>query len=164
MFVVGGRIYEPKSGEKYWAVEIPSLCLFTQGKSLEDAYEMAKDAVESAVDKKGFKVEIVPHDGSHGHFFKIKANKPMDLFAFMLKQKRTSKGKSIRDISHKLGSKYPNTYAPYEQGKNITLETLFEVLHAIDPGAELRIPWSDDKVEMEIENAPVVPRQAGKRR
>lgn len=58
---------------KFWAVEIPELALYTQGTSLENAYEMAGDAIECLVDRKDFKVDIVPK--GDGEFEVVSSNK-----------------------------------------------------------------------------------------
>ena len=60
-----------KKAGKWWEVEIPLLRLYTQGRSRADALDMAKDAIEFAIEKKGFHVSI--HAGS-GDTFAIEAN------------------------------------------------------------------------------------------
>ena len=62
--------YLVKSG-KFWAVEIPLLHIHTQGRSRKDAYAMAKDAIESLLEEKEFKVRIHP---GQADTFAIEAN------------------------------------------------------------------------------------------
>ena len=42
-----------KSG-KWWAVEVPLLLVFTQGKTKKSALLMIKEAIEELIDVKGF--------------------------------------------------------------------------------------------------------------
>lgn len=56
-----GRIF--KSG-KHWAVEVPILNVVSQGPTKKEAYEMIADAIESLVNKKGFKLDVFPGKGS----------------------------------------------------------------------------------------------------
>jgi len=49
-----------KKSKEYWLVEVPAIDLMTQGKTRGEALDMIIDAVETLVDKPGFKVGI--HD------------------------------------------------------------------------------------------------------
>jgi predicted RNase H-like HicB family nuclease len=116
---------------KYWGVEIPVLEIYTQGKTKADAYLMAKDAIEALVDKKGFKAICVP---SKGNRFMLTANGPGTFIAFILGRLRTSHNLTARQMADRLQSSSPNAYARYEQGRTMPkLDTLEELLHAIDP-------------------------------
>lgn len=64
----------------YYAVEIPSLRIDTQGLNLQDAYFMAKDAIESLVFNSQFKVEIKPIDSSK---FEVIPNDPSYLVSIL---------------------------------------------------------------------------------
>ena len=123
-----GRIR--KSG-KFWLAEIPGLDYLTQGRTAKEALEMAKDIVETGVDRKGFVAKITPlAKGS----FAVTTNDSKALVAHMLKRLRQKHGLTVREVSQRLGSSSPNAFGTYEQGKvTPTLEKLEELLHAIDP-------------------------------
>jgi predicted RNase H-like HicB family nuclease len=124
---IEGRIL--KSG-KFWAVEAPLLVLFTQGRTRKEAFEMAKDAVEGMVNRKNFEASVVPADGDR---FMIGASDEKLLLATVLRQQRTSRGLTVRDITNRLGVSSPTAYARYETGDvNMSLEKFSELIHAID--------------------------------
>ncbi len=113
-----------------WAVEIPMLSLYTQASSKSDAYEMAKDAIEVAVDTDGFSVEIVP---GRGDTFGIESNDDRRLFAFALRQLRMASGRSVREVARRLGSTSPSAYSQYESGRRKpSVEKLDQLIRAID--------------------------------
>mgnify|MGYP000896337438 CR=1 FL=1 len=132
---VEGKLRPPRGKkDKYWGVDIPLLSIFTQGKSKKDAYAMAVDAVEVLVDKKGFKVICVP---GNKNTFTISSSDTATFIAFVLGRVRMTYGLTAREVAQRLNSKSPNAYARYEQGKAVpTVETLEELLHAIDPKLE----------------------------
>lgn len=126
-----GRII--KSG-KFWAVEVPLLVLFTQGRTRNEAFEMAKDAVEGMVDRNGFEALVIPADGDR---FMVGANDEKLLLATVLRQQRSTRGLSVRDIMVRLGASSPTAYARYETGDvNLSLEKFSELMHAIDNESE----------------------------
>ena len=115
---------------RYWHIEVPILGLSTQGKSKSDALFMMKDAIELAVNKKGFRVKIVPQ----GLSFTVGANNTKEFLAFMLRQQRCSHGLSLKEVAKRLKIRSVNAYARYEQGRSVpTVEKLIELLRAIDP-------------------------------
>ena len=122
-----------KSG-KWWAVEIPLLLIHTQGRTKKEAYMMAKDAVESIVDHKGFKTIVT--EGS-ANTFSISSNNDSLLMALALKQQRADHHLSIREVAKRLGSDSPSAYSRYEQGKvKPSLDKFSQLLKAIDPRLE----------------------------
>ncbi len=122
-----------KSG-KWWAVEIPLLLVYTQGKTKKEAFKMVKNAVEELVDVKGFKIDV---EESDKNVFSIGANDDSKLMAFALQQQRASRNLSIRDIAEKLGSKSPTSYSRYEKGTvKPSLDKFSELLRAIDEDLE----------------------------
>jgi predicted RNase H-like HicB family nuclease/DNA-binding XRE family transcriptional regulator len=126
-----GRII--KSG-KFWAVEVPLLMLFTQGRTRKEAFEMAKDAVEGMVDRKAFEASAVPADDDR---FMIGSNDEKLLLATVLRQQRAGRGLTVRDVATRLGASSPTAYARYETGKvNLSLEKFSELMHAIDSESE----------------------------
>jgi len=115
----------------WWAVEIPLLKIFTQGRSKNDAYCMAKDAIESIVDEKNFTVSVTP---GTGNTFMVGSNNEVLLMALALKQQRSSRHMSVRDVARNLGSNSPASYSRYEQGKvKPSLNKFSQLLKAIDP-------------------------------
>lgn len=119
---------------KWWAVEIPLLLIYTQGKTKKDAYLMAADAVEAIVDEKSFKVKV-----SQGpdNTFSIGSSNDSVLMALALKQQRAEHHLSVRDIAKRLGSNSPSAYSRYEQGKiKPSLDKFTQLLKAIDPSLE----------------------------
>ncbi|MGK5082687.1 type II toxin-antitoxin system HicB family antitoxin [Bdellovibrionota bacterium FG-1] len=129
---VEGKVTPPRGAKnKYWGVEIPLLEIYTQGKTKADAYLMAKDAIESLIDKKGFEAFCVP---SKGNRFMMTANDSATFVAFILGRLRVAHNLTARQMSERLQSSSPNAYARYEQGRAMPkLDKLEELLHAIDP-------------------------------
>ena len=122
---------EKKAGEKTWGVDIPEIGIFTQGKTKKEAYKMAKEAIELAVDLDDFEIMIEP---TQNNKFFIIPNNLGPLLAMILRQKRIDNGLSIRVVARRLGQSSPNSYGRYETGKNIpTLEKFDKLLKAIDP-------------------------------
>jgi len=132
---------------KFWAIEVPILGVYTQGLSLQDAYFMIADAIESLVFKDGFKITV--HPGEDGHF-EIEAPDTAALIAFMLKQERLRSGLSLQQVADRLGMKSHNAYARYEQGRSVpTVEKLAELYAAVSPGrdlilAESQLGWEEE--------------------
>jgi DNA-binding XRE family transcriptional regulator len=119
---------------KWWAVEIPLLKIYTQGKSRKDAYCMAKDAIESIIDEKDFTVTVT--EGLADTFMVGSSNDTL-FMALALKQQRSSLHLSVRDVAKNLGSNSPAAYSRYEQGKvKPSLEKFSQLLKAIDQRLE----------------------------
>lgn len=114
----------------FWSIEIPFLCIHTQGKSRKDALEMAQDAVYELIDKKS-KVSI--EDLPSTDFFYISAEIPLKLIAAGIKQR---KGNSYRGAAKKIGSTSPNAIKQYTTGSISpsldTLESLIQKLENAD--------------------------------
>jgi len=122
MMRLAGRVF--KSG-KYWAIEVPILDVVTQGHSIKDAYDMMADAIESLVNKKGFKVEVYPGEKS---YFEIASEDVATLTAFLLRRQRMKHGLTLVEVSKRLGAKSLNTYARYEQGRSVPTIEKFNLL------------------------------------
>jgi hypothetical protein len=130
-----GILIAPKQGEKYWAVSVPSLGIFSQGKSRADALFMICDAVEVAADRKGFKVSVDDEGSKH---FSLTANDPKVLLSLLLERKRSEAGLSIREVARRLNMRSPNGYAKYEKGKiNMSVDQFEKILYVIDPKAKV---------------------------
>lgn len=128
---IEGRLI--RSG-KWWAVEVPLLLVHTQGRTKKDAFAMAADAVEAIIDAKDFKVTVT--EGPE-NTFSIGSNNDSLLMAFALKQQRTDRHLSVRDVAKRLGSNSPAAYSRYEQGKvKPSLDKFSQILKAIDPRLE----------------------------
>ena len=125
---LSGRVF--KVG-KSWAIEVPILGMVTQGYTKKEAYEMIADAIESLVNKKGFKVEVYP---GKGDYFELGSPDLSTLTAFLLRRQRIKQGLTLVEVANRLGSKSHNTYARYEQGKSIpTIEKFNKLLSALSP-------------------------------
>lgn len=125
---LAGRVF--KVG-KYWAIEVPILDVVTQGHTKKEAYEMIADAIESLVNKKGFKVEVFP---GKGPYFELGSTDLLTLTAFLLRRQRMKQGLTLVEVAKRLGAKSHNTYARYEQGKSIpTIEKFNKLLSALSP-------------------------------
>jgi|TARA_B100001971_G_C18004212_1_gene438925 predicted transcriptional regulator len=119
-----------KSG-KWWAVEIPLLLIFTQGRSKKDAFAMAKDAVECLFDDSDVRVAV---SDCGNKTFCISSSNEQALMSLALRQQRASHNLTIRDVAARLGSKSPTAYSRYEQGKTKpSLDKFSQLLKAIDP-------------------------------
>lgn len=128
-----------KSGN-CWAVSVPLLLVFSQGKTKKLALSMIQEAVEGLVDVKGFKVNVTD---IQANTFSISASNTKLLMAFILKQQRLRNKKSIRQVAKKLGSSSPTAYSQYEQAKtNLNMDKFIQVLSAINEKLEpiLRLP------------------------
>jgi predicted RNase H-like HicB family nuclease len=121
------------NGEKYWGVEIPSLGVFTQGRTRKHCYEMAKEAIELLLDDS---TKVVLHQGKGNEFY-ISSKNMAPLIALVLKRKRLEKNMTIMQVARRLGSKSPTAYARYESGNvKPSLDKLDEILKAISDDLE----------------------------
>ena len=127
---------------KFWLIEIEILDVMTQGKTKREAYKMLKDAIELLVNKKGFKVTVLPKEGSE---FFIKASNEQELIAFMLKQQRIKNHLTIQEITHRLRVNSINAYAQYEQGKSLpSLTKIQKFLSAMNRNLLLTLNLMED--------------------
>jgi len=133
-----GRIWK-ESDSSWWLVEISFLDVMTQGRTRKEALEMIKDAVmelltDSYTDLLGKRFQLTVtlyEDGVIG----MGASEDKLLFALGLKRQRLRSGSTIRDVSKRLKSRSPNTYARYERAETRpSLEKYAELLHAANPG------------------------------
>ena len=110
---------------KYWAVCVPALDVYTQGKSKKDALVMIKEAVKLMVDRKRFAVAV---NSLPENQFVLRAKKADDdkyLIALMLKNQRAKYGLSLQEVANRLGVS-KNAYAQYEQARAIPSITKVE--------------------------------------
>lgn len=121
-----GRVW--KDGRN-WLAEVPMLDVMTQGGNRKEALAMIADAIESLVNKEGFKVGVYPTDGE-----RIEVGSPdvVMLIALMLRRQREAHGLSLADVAERLGQSSRNAYARYEQGESVpTVDKLQELLAAV---------------------------------
>lgn len=130
-----GILVPPKRGSKYWAVAVPSLGVYSQGESREDALLMICDAVEVASDKKRFKVSV---EDISGRRFLLTSSDARVLLSLMLERKRSEAGLSIREVARRLNMRSPNGYAKYEKGEiSMSFDQFEKMLSVIDPNAKV---------------------------
>jgi predicted RNase H-like HicB family nuclease len=108
-----GEVWKSK---KFWLIEIPVLDIMTQGKSKKNAVMMIKDAIESLVNEKRFKIKITFTKNDQ---FIIYTNNVAPLIALLLKRQRTKNKLSLTDMQERLHTKSRNAYAQYEQGRSV---------------------------------------------
>ena len=124
-----------KRSGRWWEIEIPSLGIYTQGRSHNDALRMVADAVESLINKRGFRVEVRP---TGRHDFTVGAKDSATWLPFVLRRMRTTAGLSLADVRKRLQAKSRNAYARYEQGAcEPTLSKLEELLRVVAPSANV---------------------------
>ena len=129
-----GKVF--KAG-KYWAIEIPILDIATQGRTKKEAYAMIGDAVESLINKKGFEVRVF---GTTGRVFEIGASDQSALTALLLRRMRQKARLSLKEVAARLGSKSPNSYARYEQGRSVpSVEKFAKLFSAVAHNREFVI-------------------------
>lgn len=131
---LGGNLW--KSG-KFWLIEVPAIEVMTQGLSRKEALNMIKDAIEGLVDcyfpneAEGFSVSV--KDYKKGIIGVSSSNNSL-MLAFSLKRQREMSKSTVREVSKRLGSNYPNAYARYEKGRTrISLDQYERLLHAVNP-------------------------------
>lgn len=120
-----------KSG-RWWAVEVPLLGIFTQGRTKKDAYGMAADAIECLVNRKGFKVQVFPGDSN---YFEVGSDTVAPLVARFLQHQRHEAGLTLVEVARRLGSASPNAYARYEQGRCVpSMAQLSKLISVLNDG------------------------------
>jgi len=119
---------------KWWEIRVPILGVSTQGVTKKDAYEMVADAIEMLVEKEGFKVTVYPRrDGR----FEVGSNDDKALLAYYLRRLRARNKVSLNQVAARMGSKSPNAYGRYEQGRSVpTMLKFRELLEAVSPGTD----------------------------
>lgn len=119
---------------KWWAIEVPDLGAFSQGKTKKQAYAMICDAIEAMVNHADFTVEV--HSGKGG-YFEVGSADDAALVAFFLKQQRGLSGMTLEEVVKNLGQTSVNAYARYERGVSVpTIDKLTELLRALEPNAD----------------------------
>lgn len=118
-------------------VSIPGLDLSTQGRTRKEAYQMACSVVEDVVGKAGFKVDLEMKKDDH---FTVGSDNAAELVALMLRRQRAKQGLSLMEVAERMGSKSPNAFGAYEQGKREpTVSTLEKLVRILDPKSSLTL-------------------------
>lgn len=135
-----GKIWKNK---KHWLVEVPSLNMMTQGETRKEALFMIKDAIMEYMkyyfgsEIEGFELNVNDYKKSN---IGISANNTKLLLALSLRKQREKSSSTIREVSERLGSKSPNSYAQYEKGKTrISLDQYERLLSAANPNKPPRL-------------------------
>ncbi len=137
---------------KFWAIEVPILDITTQGRTKKEAFEMIADAVEALVGREGFKVQVF---GMKGNEFEIGASDQGALTALLLRRARLKAGLSLEEVASRLGSKSPNSYARYEQGRSVpSVEQLTRLFSAVARNRDFVIMESRAQYVTAVETRP----------
>jgi len=127
-----------KSG-KYWAVSIPALEVYTQGRTKKEAYFMGKDALEGLAEADGFDLDILVIPEGSGHFL-AGSNDTKAFTAFVLRRWRQAHHLTLAEAAERLGAASKNAYARYEQGRSEpTISMMERLISAISPGERLHV-------------------------
>lgn len=120
---------------KWWAIEVPLLGIYTQGRTRHEAFEMVRDAARMLAEDDGFDLELY---SLRGERFEVGCEDTAAFYALVLRRQRLARGLSLREISERLGMKSRNAYARYEQGRAVpTIQKFAELLKAVNPSIEL---------------------------
>ena len=123
-----GRVYEDGG---FWLAEVPVLDAMTQGRTREEALDMAGDLLESLANRPGFSVRVHPGKGDD---FEVSSPDTRGLVSLLLRRQRERSGLSLAEAAERLGAKSRNAYARYERGTSApTLDKLSELLRAVSP-------------------------------
>ena len=134
MFAFEGRIWQDG---KFWIVQIPALDIITQGKSRNDGYRMAADAIETYVFKRGFSVFVVPR-GKKKFLVSTEPKNLGKLIGLLLRQQRSKQRLSVEDMRTRLRFRSRASYLRYESGKGVpTIAQLSAFLEAMGLKATL---------------------------
>jgi ribosome-binding protein aMBF1 (putative translation factor) len=100
---------------------------------------MLADAIESLVNREGFKVTVRDADPEAGTVT-IEANEPAALVALVLRRQRVASGLSLSQVVERLGQSSKTAYARYEQGDVMpSIDKIDELLRAVAPDAAIMI-------------------------
>ncbi len=129
---VEGRI---RRDGKWWAVEVPLLNLFTQGRTKKEAFEMVVDAARLLADDESLEIDLFSMGGES---FELGSDDKAAFYGLLLRRQRQALGLSLRDVSERMGMKSRNAYARYEQGRAVpTIQKFAELLKAVNPKVEI---------------------------
>jgi predicted RNase H-like HicB family nuclease/DNA-binding XRE family transcriptional regulator len=129
---IDGKMHQEKDG---WIVEVPILGVFTQGDSIEEAREMARDAVglmlEDHTDGKVTEKDVKVIQGEAGTF-ELETAATKALTTLILRQVRSNKKLSQAELAALMGVSSRNAIGQYEEGRSEPgLAKLQEILGAM---------------------------------
>jgi hypothetical protein len=128
---------------RFWLAEVPLFDAMTQGRTRKKALEMIADWFETMIDRRDFTAEV----HSAGSTFEIGGSDTAAMIALLLRRRRQAIGASLSEIASRLGVASRNAYARYERGDAVpTVEKLDELLKATEPGGELVLRASSNRV------------------
>jgi hypothetical protein len=131
-----------QAGE-WWAAELPSFCIYTQGTSKEDARRMLASAIKDLLPEMAF--DLVWTHEARGELG-LKTDNIAEALGFIIRQNRLDTDKTLLDIANAFGAKYPNAVAAYEKGIN---EASVSKMDAIAQAMGKRFVVSFEDVESE---------------
>lgn len=99
---------------RWWAVQIPSLAIYTQGRTRKEAYFMVEDALRELLDRPKMSVKVIPLP--HNRFHLI-VDDEAKIIPYLLKNQRAHHNLTLKTMAKALGCRSVNNYAQYEQGK-----------------------------------------------
>ena len=124
----------------YFLAEVNELDAMTQGKTKKEAVFMVKDLIQEMLFdqfEKQIKCSVLNKEKDNITLF-IPDHYAIPL---VLKRLRSTKGKTIKEISDKCGFKSKNAYAQYEKGRRMpSIEQLGKLLETME--AKLKIAVS----------------------
>jgi predicted RNase H-like HicB family nuclease len=132
--LLSGKIWKDGS---YWLAEVATLDVISQGYTKHEALLMAADAVEALVDEREFKAKSLLDRSDSNQFF-IETSDPKAIAALAIQRTRERHSMTIRDLASSMGSKNPNSVAPYERCKKIpSIEKWLELMAKAGPDEEV---------------------------
>ncbi|MCX6124946.1 MAG: helix-turn-helix transcriptional regulator [Proteobacteria bacterium] len=98
---------------KWWAIQIPEIGMFTQGRTKANAFEMIKDAASLMLSDP--EVTFTTFDIGDGEFY-LEASDVVKFLAFALRQLRCSQELTYAATQSLTGAKSRSEFAVYESG------------------------------------------------
>lgn len=132
-----------KSGQWY-AAEVPTLLIFTQGKTQRSAMEMVNAALAEMLASAGvqeFDSKTMRWIDKKSYKFMVYVPVTQPAIAFTLKQIRGYKAMSLAEVAKKMGVSSKNSIAAYERagGREPTIGKLDEFFKAYDVDAQMQL-------------------------
>ncbi|MBI5815218.1 MAG: helix-turn-helix transcriptional regulator [Nitrospinae bacterium] len=138
MWITGNLV---KQG-KLWAVAVPCLEDYTQGRTKKEAYEMAKDMLEQLAKSEGFEGLTVAVRPLTGDTFLAGSKDTKRFTAFVLRRWRKAHNLTLAQAARRLGISSQNAYARYEKGLNEpTLSQMERLVSSIAPGEPMFVAF-----------------------
>jgi DNA-binding XRE family transcriptional regulator len=98
---------------------------------------MIADAIETLVNKPGFKVDVY---GKRGSDIEVGSKNVPLLTALLLQRRRQASGLTLEEVAKALGVRSHNAYARFEKGASVpTIEKLVQLLSVVDKDRDVVI-------------------------